>query len=74
MEQEDLKLDYLNSVIKLKRNRIVGKNNKIDTQLILGGVHQVLTSKFGFDRNDFLIAIRWLKQQKKSKKLTLHRK
>jgi hypothetical protein len=42
MEQEDLKLDYLNSVIKLKRNRIVGKNNKIDTQLILNIVYVIL--------------------------------
>jgi hypothetical protein len=56
----------------VNRNTVINTGNTLANIVTKQTIHFDL--EFGFDRNDFLIAIRWLKQQKKSKKLTLHRK
>ena len=56
------KLKYLDSVLTITGGRPVPvvPNEEIERDLILGGVQQVLTSKFGYDRYDIEVITRWL--------------
>ena len=61
------KLEYLDSVITIIDNylRAINDNKEIMWQLTMGGATQVLTSKFGWDIENYAIAAKWCKITRK---------